>query len=143
MTIALDGEMTYADNDLPVEAEFCRWENDASNTIRSFLRTNSTNTGRVEFRQLESGTTDSVTSAEDAYSPGINVPFNFASRHTSSDLNGAVDGTALTANTTVTALPDLSATDFQIAYTGVINIKSLRILGGYGATDAELEAATT
>jgi hypothetical protein len=143
MTIALEGEMTYADNDLPVEAEFCRWENDASNAIRSFLRTNSTNTGRVEFRQLESGTTDSVTSAEDAYSPGINVPFNFASRHTSSDLNGAVDGTALTANTTVTALPDLSATDFQIAYTGVINIKSLRILGGYGATDAELEAATT
>jgi hypothetical protein len=97
----------------------------------------------MQFRQRESGTTDAVQSAVSYFSPGTNVPFNIASRHTSSDINGAADGTALTANTTPTALPDLSATDFEIAPTGVINIKSLRILGGYGATDAELEAATT
>jgi hypothetical protein len=142
MTIGLDGEMTYADNNDPDEVIFCTWALDSLNFISSRVRTN-LGTGQMQFRQRESGTTDAVQSAVSYFSPGTNVPFNIASRHTSSDINGAADGTALTANTTPTALPDLSATDFEIAPTGVINIKSLRILGGYGATDAELEAATT
>jgi hypothetical protein len=143
MTIAMEGEMTYADTNQSIEAKPLAWTTDANNRIEHRLDTNSTNTGLVTFLQTEGGTSDLVNSAGTAYSPGINVPFNIASRHTSSDINGAVDGTALTADTTPTALPDLSATDFEIAPTGVVNIKSLRILGGYGATDAELEAATT
>lgn len=149
MTIAMEGEMTYADTNtaLPNVAisgalTFFAYNLDNDNYIASNLHTGSTRTGSVHFRQENGSVLDEVLEFN-AYSPGTNVPFNIASRHTSSDINGAVDGTALTANTTPTALPDLSATDFQIAPTGVINIKSLRILGGYGATDAELGAATT
>lgn len=143
MTIAMEGEMTYADTNQFAEVYFWRWLADANNQIYANLRTNqSVDGGRLNFWQVVSGVGDSATSS-DIYTPGINVPFNIASRNTSSDINGAVDGTALTANTTPTALPDLSAADFEIAYTGVVNIKSLRILGGYGATNAELEAATT
>jgi hypothetical protein len=142
MTIAMEGEMTYADNDDPFESILFLWESDPNNYLYVRLRTN-LGSGQIQFRQIASGVSDNVENDGSYFSPGVNVPFNIASRHTSSDLNGAVDGTALTANTTVTALPDLSATDFEIAPTGVINIKSLRILGGYGATDAELEAATT
>lgn len=135
--------MTYADTNQFAEVYFWRWLADANNQIYANLRTSqSVDGGRLNFWQVVSGVGDSATSS-DIYTPGINVPFNIASRNTSSDINGAVDGTALTANTTPTALPDLSAADFEIAYTGVVNIKSLRILGGYGATDAELEAATT
>jgi len=140
VSIQMEGQVTYVDNDSSVEAEFCRWENDASNTIRSFLRTNSTNTGRVEFRQIESGTTDSVTSAEEAYSPGILVPFNIASRHGATFVNGAVDGTALTANTTPVALPDLSATDLELGYEFMGTIKTFRIwaddIGDAGIAEA-------
>lgn len=132
--------MTYADNNAVGEVIFTRWDLDSSNRIRQQVTTFGAGDGQAYFLQTESGTSDSTQGGD--FDPGINVPFNIASRHTSSDLNGAVDGTALTANTTVTALPDLSATDFEIAPTGVINIKSLRVLGGYGATDAELEAAT-
>jgi hypothetical protein len=143
MTIALEGEMTYADTGSQLEVTLSRWRFDGNNQVFQFIDTRDTATGLVTFRSAESGVFDDVNSSPTTYSPGINVPFNIASRHTSSDINGAVDGTALTANTTPIALPDLSATDFQIAYTGVVNIKSLRILGGYGATDAELEAATS
>lgn len=144
MTIALDGEMTYADTNAIGNPTFFYWgaTSTANERIRVLMDTRSTDTGQVIFEQVIGGSPISVSSSGSAYSPDLNVPFNIASRHTSSDLNGAVDGTALTANTTPTTLPDLSATDFQIAPTGVINIKSLRVLGGYGATDAELEAAT-
>jgi hypothetical protein len=138
----MEGEMTYADTGVDSEVVFNDWTLDLSNRIYTRIYTIGADTGGIVFRQVESGIGDQVYEPS-AYSPGINVPFNIASRHTSSDINGAVDGTALTANTTPTALPDLSATDFEIAPTGVINIKSLRILGGYGATDVELEAATS
>ena len=141
MTIAMDGEVTH--QNATSNTDFFVWEADADNRITTLLDNTLPQFGNVTLIQEASNTADVVRSGDDAYAPGINVPFNIASRHTSSDLNGAVDGTALTANTTVTALPDLSATDFQIAPTGVVNIKSLRILGGYGATDAELEAATS
>ena len=60
---------------------------------------------------------DSTTTTGSYYSPGIAVPFNIASRHGSTFLNGAVDGTALTADLTPTALPDLSATDLTLGTT--------------------------
>jgi len=74
---------------------------------------------------------------------GTNTAASVASRHTDGDINAAIDGTALTVNSTVTALADLSASDFVIAPNTAINIETIRVLGGYGATDAELEAATT
>ena len=61
------------------------------------------------------------------YSSGINVPFNIASRHGSTFINGAVDGTALTANTTPIALPDLSATDLKLGYDFMGTIGKFRV----------------
>jgi hypothetical protein len=139
MTIAMDGDYTAAENS---QVFFYEWQEDANNRIFAVGDDTAPENENFRFLQAASGVFDEP-SAGSGFTSGVNVPFNIASRHTSSDINGAVDGTALTANTTVTALPDLSATDFQIAPTGVVNIKSLRILGGYGATDAELEAATT
>jgi hypothetical protein len=43
---------------------------------------------------------------------------SIASRHGSTFINGAVDGTALTADTTPVAFPDLSTTDLIIAPSG-------------------------
>ena len=75
-----------------------------------------------------------------AYSPDINVPFSWASRNGSTFFNGAVDGTALTADLTPTALPDLSATDFDIGYKFMGNIGKVRVwaddIGDTGIAEA-------
>jgi hypothetical protein len=68
------------------------------------------------------------------YSPGVNVPFNIASYHGSTFINGAVGGTALTANTNPTALPDLSSTDLSVGYDFMGNIEQVSIWVG-GITD--------
>ena len=78
----------------------------------------------------------------DRYTPDINVPFNIASRHGSTFINGAVDGTALTANTTPTALPDLSSTDMQIGSTFMGTIKLFRVWAD-DLTDEGIEEAST
>ena len=70
------------------------------------------------MQQNDSGTQDFAAFATDSYSPGINVPVSIASRHGSTFVNGAVDGTALTANTTPVAFPALSTTDLIIAPSG-------------------------
>jgi hypothetical protein len=44
-------------------------------------------------------------------------------------LNGAVDGVALTANTTPTNLPDLSATDLELAYDYMGTVERFRVWG--------------
>jgi hypothetical protein len=50
------------------------------------------------------------------FAAGVLTPFNVASRHGTTFVNGAVGGTALTADTTPTALTDLSATNLEIAF---------------------------
>ena len=78
--------------------------------------------------------------ATGAYSPGILQPFNIASRHGSTFINGAVDGTALTENDTPTALPDLSAIDLNLGYDYMGTIKTFRVwaadLGDTGIAEA-------
>ena len=95
------------------EVVFLGWGGLDNTSIYSSLSTSSTRTGQVAIYQNNTDF-DFVLSALDTYSPGINVPYNIASRHGSTFVNGAVDGTALTANLTPTALPDLSATDFNL-----------------------------
>jgi hypothetical protein len=126
VSIQMDGTMTYADEDAASQEQFYGWNN-GSGFIQAFVDTNAANVGRARFRQSDGAVSDQVASAPDAYSPGINVPFNVASRHGSTFINGAVDGTALTADTTPTALPDLSTTDFEIAPNFMGNISKLRV----------------
>ena len=116
MSIHMAGRMTYADNSNAIEARFFWWRADASNYIFADYATDGIY-DRMKFQQGAGGVFDNKQSTSAPYSPGIAVPFNFASRHGSTFVNGAVDGTALTADLTPTALPDLSATDLTLGST--------------------------
>ena len=114
--------MTYADDGNTVILN--RWLLNSTNYIQTVVQTNGSYVGRLRFTQREStsgyveiGTTGSY------FTPGTNVPFKFASRHGSAFINAAEGGTALTADTTPTALPDLSNVDFILGayyYMGTI-----------------------
>jgi hypothetical protein len=140
VSIQMDGRMTYADEGLTVNDTMFRWYADSSNLIQSVNSTSSTRTGRIFFQQSASGTLDEVSTAGDYLSPDILVPFNIASRHGSTFVNGAVDGVALTADTTPTALPDLETTDLQLGYDFMGTIGKLRVwaddLGDSGIEEA-------
>jgi hypothetical protein len=81
------------------------------------------------FLQENAGVIDTVAGGDTDYSPGILVPYNIASRHGMTFINGAVDGVALTANTTPTNLPDLSATDLNLAYDYMGTVERFRVWG--------------
>jgi hypothetical protein len=140
VSIQMDGRMTYADTG-SVEMVFWRWYINNSNRMSSDLRASGVLTGQPYFFQTASGIFDDADASIDAYSPGINVPFNIASRHGSTFINAAVDGVALTADTTPTALPDLSNTDLEIAYDFMGTIGTFRQFAG-DIGDAGLVTAT-
>jgi hypothetical protein len=128
MSISMKGLMTYADEGITNQEQFLRWRIDTNNRIETYLST-SVGTGFVGFQQASAGVADNVNSSTTAYAPGINVPFNIASRHGATFVNGAVDGTALTANTTPTTLADLSATNLELGYTFNGFISEFRMWG--------------
>ena len=141
MSIQMSGKMTYADTGLSQEVQPYRWELTGSNFIYASISTSSSRVGQVEFRQRQSTSgQDQVSSIINAYSPNTNVPFNIASRHGSTFINGAHEGTLLTANTTPTILPDLSATDLELGSTFMGTIGQFRMwdedLGDTGITEA-------
>jgi hypothetical protein len=140
VSIAMDGRMTYADEGSFVEVVPFRWRADASNRITTELSTFGSQGGQFLFAQTSGGTNDNVQSATDHYSPDVLVPFDIASRHGSTFINGAVEGVALTEDTTPTALPDLSATDFLLAYDFNGTIGTFRVwdkdLGDTGIVEA-------
>ena len=113
MSIQMDGKMTYADTGGD-NGKMFSWNLSNADNIYSMLSTFSARTGTIYWGQSASGVLDFLVGPNTSYSPDINVPFNFASRHGSTFLNGAIDGTALTANTTPTALPNLSSTDLNL-----------------------------
>ena len=115
VSIQMEGRITFADEDEFTAHQFVRWREDTNNFIAIQLGTNTGNGGRYLVQQRDGGTNDSVASGI-VFTTGANVSFNIASRHGSTFVNGAVSGTALTADTTPTALPDLSGTDLEIAF---------------------------
>lgn len=127
VSIALDGRVTYADEDAGGTAFFYRWQEDTNNLIRIAIDTNFGRSGRISFQQVESGTFDIVNADDDILSPDVFVPFDIASRHGTTFINGAVDGVALTEDTTPTALADLSATDLSLAYDYMGTIGTFRV----------------
>jgi hypothetical protein len=141
VSIQMQGEMTYAEVTDGNNVVPFRWHIDNNNRIIDRLSVVSgSDTGQFIFQQTNSGTNDEVGSGANTYSPGVNVPFNIASRHGSTFINGAVDGTALTADTTPVALPDLSSTDLQLGYDYMGTISLFRIwaddLGDAGIAEA-------
>ena len=129
MSIQMNGRLSYADEGSAGQVTYAQWEDDTNNRITLSLDTDSTATGEVNFTQVEGGTVDTVASSATEYAPGILVPFNIASRHGATFINGAVDGVALTANTTPTNLPDLSATDLDLAYDYMGTVERFRVWG--------------
>ena len=128
MSIQMDGRMTYADNSLTAEVQPYRWQLDNGNYILLGVQTTNTRTGQIAISQRAAGSgLDYVSGAIDTYTPDINVPFNVASRHGSTFLNGAHESTLLTANTTPTALPDLSSTNLQLGYIFMGTIGKFRV----------------
>ena len=148
VSIQMDGRMTYADTGVGFstsnppwgEVTLLNWRIDNDNYITSAISTASTQTGRPSFFQEYNAEVDYVLGSDTEYTPGILVPFNIASRHGMTFINGAVDGVALTANTTPTALPDLSSTDLELGYDYMGTIKTFRIwdkdLGDTGIEEA-------
>ena len=147
VSIQMEGTMTYADRNKSTasnpagEVVFVAWQADTDNEIYATVDTFSDRVGRVEFGQDALGTHLEVRGPDDTYSPGINIPFNISSRHGSTFINGAVDGVALTANTTPVALPDLSATDMDIGPDFMGTIKLFRVWAD-DLTDAGIEDAS-
>ena len=129
VSIAVEGYMTYADRGLDQESLLVSWLADADNRIQTRLDTNAGGTGRILFLQEALTITELIASPADTYAPGVNVPFSIASRHGSTFLNGAVDGTALTADTTPVVLPDLSVADMSLFSTGNYHITKFRMWG--------------
>jgi len=143
VSIQMDGRVTYADTDAVTEFAFLRWEANSSNRIFHVLNTVLTRTGRVDITQVEAGVFDAISSSDAAYAPGVLVPFNIASRHGSTFINAAIDGTAVTANTTPVALADLSSTNLILGtsdYNGTI--KTFRVWAA-DLGDAGIEEAST
>jgi len=126
VSIQMDGRMTYADTDNAYEIVFTQWGTGGNPTIRLSLGTSGTRTGQIKIQQVEA-VEDVAQSANTIYSPDILIPYNIASRHGSTFVNGAVDGTALTADTTPVVLPDLSSTDLQLAQIYMGTIRTFRI----------------
>lgn len=136
MSMAMEGAITFSDNDIggnddgrTGEVVLWEWWKDASNFAETFISTDTTvpSDSRVGMVQTDGGTRDVVVGNGPA--PGIAVPFSIASRHGATFINGAVDGTVLTADTTPTALPELSATDLQLAYDFMGTIRLFRMWG--------------
>jgi hypothetical protein len=149
MSIQMDGKMTYADTGVGAttsnnvgEVTFVKWQEASTQFIGSVLNTNTSRVGQVSVRQRHpTGGFDEVTSTVDAYTPDTNVPFNLAGRHGSTFINGAHNGTLLTANTTPTALPALSSTDLELVSTFMGTIGEFRMWSD-DITDTGITEAT-
>jgi len=143
VSIQIDGKMTYADDGFDNTVLPWRWRLDSSNILYNTIATAGTRTGQPRFiqRQATSGY-DEVIGANNVYSPNFNVPFNLAGRYGSTFINGAHEGTLLTANTTPTALPDLSSTNLELGYIFMGTIGKFRVWDE-DLTDAGIEEAST
>jgi hypothetical protein len=127
VSIQMDGRMTYADDGTNNTVTLASWPLNASNAIGLSVETDvSGGTGGFEVVQVANGVVEIIQTIN-TYSPDILVPYSIASRHGSTFVNGAVDGTALTADTTPTALPDLSSTDLNLGPDYMGTIKTFRI----------------
>ena len=127
VSIQMDGRMTYADENTTQTVKLYRWREDVSNFFQPAVFTDTIRTGLVAFEQFSGGVYDSASTSGDYYSPDVLVPYNIASRHGSTFVNGAVDGVALTENDTPVALPDLSATDLDLGFDYMGTIGTFRV----------------
>ncbi len=144
MSIALIGRMTYADLGQESNPEIAAWNASSTNFIRINNDTIGSRSGQALIQQREdsSGQDESVSSDIAEYAPGVNISLAIASRNTSGAVQGASKGVSFTADTTPTALPDLSSADVELfGKGGAGQIDTLRLWGSDIGT-AGIEEAT-
>jgi len=148
VSIQMDGKMTYADNNLAYstghwtagEATWFRWSAASTEFLYAGIHTVASRTGQmiVSQRTLTSAFS-STTNAFNYFTPNTNVPFNIATRHSSTFLNGAEGGIALTA-ATPTDMPDLSNSNLELGFKFMGTIGKFRVwdedLGDTGIAEA-------
>lgn len=142
VSIAVKGEITYADSDLYEDANFFRWYEASTDRLDIRLDGNSTNVGRPVAVMAANNVQDtSIFGFSEYIADGaINQPYNLAGRYGSTFIQLSVDGSNATANTTPTSLPDLSATNLQLAFKYNGTISEFRIwdkdIGDTGIAEA-------
>lgn len=124
--VAMDGNVTFVDDNSTENIRFFFWRVDNDNFVYFDIDTN-VGESRLQLVQKSAGAIEVIVSGDAPFPQGVNTPFSVASRHGATFVNGAYDGTALTADETPTTLADLTSVDFQIAFNGIVCIKSIRI----------------
>jgi hypothetical protein len=100
VSIQMDGRVTYADENAFNTARPFDWLFDANNRFANPLDTDAGAQAGLSLFKFAGGVFDVVTSGRHvSVSPDVFVPFNIASRHGSTFINGAVDGTAFDCRT--------------------------------------------
>ena len=96
VSFASEGVMSFADRNQQDEVVIFDWAAGIDDYIRTAVNTDAASgTGAVEFSQKDGMIERAKLSAINTYTPGTNVPFSHASRHGSSFVNGAHEGTLL------------------------------------------------
>jgi hypothetical protein len=126
VSIAIEGYMTYEDEDAFATVIPFVWSEDTGNRIRAELSTNTASTGQMFFVSKADGVQAAAATSADDKAPGVDVPFRYAFRHTASSIQGASDG-ATTSVSPLSALPDLIARSADVASTGNMTVTRLRI----------------
>jgi hypothetical protein len=127
VSIQMDGRQTYSDNNAGANNTFVAWPDTVSGNYIWLFGDSDRGTGGVTFRARANTVISSKESDGSTYAPGIFVPYNIAARVGSTFLNGATDGTALTATTAPVSLPDISGTDALLAPTYMGTIGTFRV----------------
>ena len=142
VSIQMDGRQTYSDGDNSANNTFVAWPDTVSGNYIWLFGDSDRGTGGVTFRARANTVVKSRESDGSVYSPGVFVPYNVAARVGSTFLNGATDGTALTAITTPVSIPLISGTDLKLAPTYSGTIKTFRVWPK-DLADAGIEDAST
>lgn len=124
-SLTMQGLITYADNGSGSEATFCRWVLDGSNSVQIFLATVGALTGTVRARHAVSSTV-TIADSNDDLAPGTDVPFKLGARGTASAFQAAATSGAGTEQS-ITGNPDLSGSDLQLAFNGVMTLSQFRL----------------
>ncbi|KIC33908.1 phage head spike fiber domain-containing protein [Leisingera sp. ANG-M7] len=135
VTVAVQGHMSYADQDAGATVVPFAWQADGSNCIRSELSTSGADTGRMAFVQKTGGAQSLARAAAPGRAPGTDVPFSHAGRCSAAEIQGAANR-EMTAPAAASGLPDLAGQGLALGHTLNGTLEGFRLweldLGGSG-----------
>jgi hypothetical protein len=123
----IKGTMNYIDTGTTAEVVFWRRYSAYNYFYDLHLRTNTGRQGQVGVAQRNSGNATTAVTADSVYTPGLNLPYNIAGRHSAAFVRGTNNGTLTGIVNNVSSphlpLPDLTSINLSIApvYMGTID----------------------